>query len=59
MIPQLIMAVWLTLTFVALARYLYIGSDKTWDDQIGSVIGSVIYTAVPVVALHYAGFWIN
>ena len=58
MIPQLITAVWLTLTAVCLGHWMYLGSNtKSAEDTTAGTVVVLIYITIPVLALYFAGFW--
>jgi hypothetical protein len=54
MVPQLIIASWLSFTSIMLGAYIY---EKSGEEE-GSVIISIIYIAIPIAALWHADFWI-
>ena len=54
MIPQIIVTIWLTTTWIFFVRKMGI---KDAHDVFTSVIAATIQISIIVVALYYGGFW--
>ena len=54
MLPQIIVTIWLTVTWLIIAVVLDI---ERCFDMATVVVLSTIYVAIAAVALHFGGFW--
>lgn len=59
MIPQLLVAAWLTVVFMAsmIVVVKTVGSDP--DATAFFFALNCIFLAIPVIALYYGGFWVG